>query len=261
MLIVTSTYKDSYQNVLNFANANKLDLIVYNKKDEYAIGEEKITKLTDKLTVIDIPNYGRCDYAFLYYIITNYNNLPDKVLFTKANFMDQNIRIENALHCNYFMNIGRHIKFGNLNPDFDKNILYKKGVHKNDIEDIFWNKTNHTDPHFQTYLTNDFYRIVYGYKPPPADYVIQFGHGPCFCVTKEAILNHPISVYENLLDIFYPNKNHWTEWKGHSAEETYIYVGKRYHDNFTRFWTLLFVPNYKNEKVETDFANFIKINA
>lgn len=261
MIVVTSTYKDSYQSVLKFANTNKLDLIVYNKKDEYSLGQEKRTDITDKLTVIDIPNIGRCDYAFLYYIITHYHNLPDKVLFTKANYIDQNIRIEHAFHCNYFMNIGRHIKFGILNPDFDKNILYNKGVNKVDIEDLLRNKTNYTDPNFQSYLTNDFYQMIYGNKPPPDDYVIQFGHGPCFCVTKEAILNHPLSVYEKLLDTFYPNKNHWTEWKGHSVEETHVQIGKRYHDNLLRFWTLLFVPNYKNEKVETDFANFIKINA
>ena len=102
--------------------------------------------------------------------------------------------------------------------------------------------------------------MVYGNKPPPDDYVIQFGHGPCFCVCKEVILYHPLSVYETLLDTFYPNKNHWTEWEGHSMEETCISVGKRYHDNLLRFWTLLFVPNYKNEKVETDYATYININ-
>ena len=261
MLVVTSTYNDSYQNVLNFANANKLDLIVYNKNDRYEIGQENKTYITDKLTIIDIPNYGRCDYAFLYYIITNYHKLPDKVLFTKANFMDQNIRLEYALYCNYFMNIGKHIKYGILNPDFDKNILYNKGVHKNDTEDLLRNKKTYIDPNFQSYLTNDFYQIIYGDKPPPDDYIIQFGHGPCFCVAKEAILNHPLSVYQKLLDTFYPNKNHWTNWEGHSTEEINIQIGKRYHDNLQRFWTLLFVPNYKNENVETDYENFVKINA
>lgn len=258
MIVVTSTYNDSYENVLKFANSNNLDLIVYNKNDDYDIGKESKTHITNKLTIIDIPNFGRCDYSFLYYIITNYHNLPDKVLFTKANFMDQRIRLEYAFDCNYFMNIGIHIKYGVLNPDFDKTKL--NGVHIHDFEDLTLNKTNYTDPYFQSYLTNDFYRIVYGDKPAPDDYVINFGHGPCFCVTKEAILNHPLNVYERLLDTFYPNKNHWTDWEGYSVEETYVHIGKRYHDNFQRFWTLLFVPNYKTKNVETDYMNYVKIN-
>lgn len=259
MLVVTSTYNDSYQNVYNFTLKHNLDLLVYNKNDLMRLGEEKVTYTADKLTVIDIPNFGRCDYAFLYFIIKNYQNLPDKILFTKANFMDQKIQLDYALNNSSFMLIGKHIKYGVLNKDFDKSLLINKGINKDDIEELFYNKNNYIDPCFQSYLTNDFYNIVYENKPFTDDYVINFGHGPCFCVTKEIILSHPVSNYDKLLDTFYPNKGHWTKWDGHSDEETYFHLGKRYHDNLQRFWMLLFVQNYRNDNVETDFCNYIKI--
>lgn len=218
MLVVTSTYNDSYQNVYNFTLKHNLDLLVYNKNDLMRTGEEKVTYTADKLTVIDIPNFGRCDYAFLYFIVKNYQNLPDKILFTKANFMDQNIKLDYALNNSSFMLIGKYIKYGVLNKDFDKSHLINKGINKDDIEELFYNKNNYIDPCFQSYSTNDFYNIVYETKPFTDDYVINFGHGPCFCVTKEIILSHPVSIYDKLLDTFYPNKGHWTKWDGHSDD-------------------------------------------
>lgn len=43
---------------------------------------------------------------------------------------------------------------------------------------------------------------MYDNKSIPTNYIINFGHGPCFCVTKELILNHSIDIYQKLLDIF-----------------------------------------------------------
>jgi hypothetical protein len=44
MLVVTSVYKDRYDNVLNFCLKYGLDLIVYNKNDSLKLDEEIITK-------------------------------------------------------------------------------------------------------------------------------------------------------------------------------------------------------------------------
>lgn len=258
MLIVTSVYKDSYKNVLDFANRYNLDLLVYNKNDNLKKGEEILRNNTSKLTLIDIPNFGRCDYAFLYYIITNYDNLPDKILFTKANYLDQNIELHHVMSNNNFMLVGKHIKYGVLNKNFDKSILLNKGIHNDDIEELFHSKSSNIDPCFQSYLTNDFYNMVYdSNKTLPDDYVIQFGHGPCFSVTKELILKHTKETYNKLLDTFYPNNGHWSKWDGHTDEDTYFHVGKRYHDNLMRFWMLLFVQDYKNANILTDYTNFI----
>ena len=255
MLVITSVYNDSYNNVLDFVIKHDFELIVYIKKDNLKLGEEIVRKITDKLTIIEIPNYGRCDYAFLYYIITFYDKLPLRILFTKANFMDQNIELDYALVDRSFMLIGKHLKIGILNKNFNTENL---DIDKDDIECLYLQKNNYTDNKFQSYLTNDFYNMVYDNKPFSDDYVINFGHGPCFCVSRDYILAHQLSVYVRLIDSFYPNKNHWSTWYGHTDEETYMHVGMRYHDNLQRFWILLFVQNYSNNNIETDFMNVIQ---
>ena len=258
MLIVTSVYKASYQHILNFANQHNLDLIVYNKNDNLKLGEEIVMKKTPKLTIIDIPNFGRCDYAFIYFILTHYDNLPDRILFTKANYMDQHIELHHAFSNTNFMLLGKHIKYGIFSKDFDKSILLNRGIHSNDIEELTYSKNSNDDPCFQSYRTIDFLNMVYNdTRKPSIDYVMQFGHGPCFCVTRELILNHSKDIYTTLLDTFYPNKGHWTQWNGHSDGETYEHVGKRYHDNLLRFWMVFFVQDYKHENVISDNRNYI----
>ena len=158
-----------------------------------------------------------------------------------------------------FLLIGRHIKYGIFNVEYNINTLLQRGIDMNDIEFFFSTRDTMNDPCFQSYLTRDFYNMVYGDKECPKEEVVQLGHGPCFVVTKELILQHPITIYEKLIDTFYPNKGHWTEWKDHSADETYFHLGKRYHDNLLRFWTILFTPNYSNKNIKTDYSSFIFI--
>jgi len=262
MLVVTSVYKDRYDNILNFCLKYGLDLIVYNKNDSLKLDEEIITKKTDHFTIIDIPNYGRCDYSFLYYIIKHYSALPDKILFTKANFMDQTINLENSIHIlDYkFLLMGKHLKYGIFNKDYDINKLFSRGIRDYDIERLFQTRDTINDPCFQSYTTLDFYKMVYGDKIPPKDEILNFGHGPSFCVYKELILAHSLEVYKRLLDTFYPNKGHWTKWVGYSENEQYLHLGKRYHDNLLRFWMVLFVQNYSTNNIRTDYRNYCAIN-
>lgn len=70
--VVTSYYNDLHKLDWNNLVYNKnYNLVLYKKDDKLKISETKITE-----NEISIPNYGRCDYAFLNYIINNYNNLP-----------------------------------------------------------------------------------------------------------------------------------------------------------------------------------------
>jgi hypothetical protein len=264
VLVVTGVYKDNYDNVLNFCINNNLQLVVYNKNDDLKLNEEVIKVQTPLFTLIDIPNYGRCDYGFLYHIVKNYSNLPDKILFTKANYMDQNINLNYALNNDYaFVNIGRSIKYGIFDKNYDVNNLLAQGVHKNDIETFFYAKDDVESRElfgntFNSYIVRDFYKMVYGdYANIPEKPILNMGHGPCFCVTRELIQGHDINIYEKLMDTFYPNKNHWSKWSNHTEEETRFHVGKRYHDNLQRFWSTLFIQNYEQYNVTTDYNNFI----
>jgi len=237
--IVTSVYQDSYQHVYDFARKHQLKLIVYEK--------DKTETIHSDITRIGIPNIGRCDYSFLYYIVTHYHDLPNKILFTKANFKDQDIQLEHALNTKNFMLIGKHLKYGVFHKDVDTSSL---PVHSDDIERLY---EGHPDD-IPSLFTVDFYNMVY--EKPFVDYVVQFGHGPCFCVSKKLILQHPLSVYEKLLDTFHAC--HYT-WEGHSEEEIDYAIGKRYHDRLHRFWLILFCPHYKNDLIETDFKNYVSL--
>ena len=53
-------------------------ITIYNKCDK------KITLKNDNIRIINTPNIGSCDYAYLSYIIDRYNNLPDYIDFTKG---------------------------------------------------------------------------------------------------------------------------------------------------------------------------------
>ena len=237
--VVTSVYKDSYQDVYNFSRKHKLKLIVYEKDGKETVHSD--------ITRIGIPNIGRCEYSFLYYIITHYHDLPNKILFTKANYKDQDIQLDLALNTKDFMLIGKHLKYGVFHKDVDTSSLQ---VHPDDIERLY---EGHPDD-IPSLFTIDFYNMVY--DKPFLDYVVQFGHGPCFCVSKKLILQHPLSVYEKLLDKF--QASHYT-WEGHSEEEIYYAIGKRYHDRLQRLWLILFCPHYKNDLIETDFKNYVSL--
>jgi hypothetical protein len=262
VLVVTCVYKDDYNNVLRFCEKHNLKLVVYNKNDDLKVNEEIIKMKTPMFELIDIPNYGRCDYGFLYHIVKHYSDLPEKILFTKANFMDQNIQLDRAVDENRydFTTIGSHIKYGIFDPDYNTHTLLSVGIHKNDIETFFYSK--HDSPEFgdtfRSYIVRDFYKIVYGnYDNIPRNPVINMGHGPCFCVSRDLIKAHPKNIYENLMDTFYPDKDHWDPWIGHSDSVTQYHLGKRYHDNLLRFWSTLFIQNSGDYNVTTDYATFI----
>lgn len=238
--VVTSVYQDSYQDVYEFSRKHNLKLIVYEKDSTETVYSD--------ITRIGIPNKGRCDYSFLYYIVTHYHDLPNKILFTKANYKDQDIQLEHALRTKDFMLMGKHLKYGVFHKEVDTSSL---PVHFDDIERLY---EKYNDVDFQSNFTIDFYNMVY--EKPFLDYVVQFGHGPCFCVSKKLILQHPITVYEKLLDTF--QTSHYT-WEGHSEEELSYALGKRYHDRLQRFWLILFCPHYKKDCIETDFTNYVSL--
>lgn len=260
-LVVTCVYKDSYDDLLNFCKTNHLPLLVFNKNDDLKKDEEIVKTKTEMFTLIDIPNFGRCDYGFLYYIIKNYNDLPDKILFTKSNFMYENINLNYALSNEYdYITVGKFLKYGIFDESYDINKLLSKDVHRNNIETFFSSKNNSSEfgDTFKSYLTRDFYEIVFGnLENIPKEPVPNMGFGPCFVVIRDLIKAHDISVYESLIDTFYPGKGHWSKWENHTDEETEIGVGKRYHDNLLRFWSTLFIQDFNRFCVETDFINFV----
>ena len=125
MEVVTSIkFNDKSNYSLNpirdFCVRNKLKLNVFSKNENLKINEEIINTDVPSYKMIEIPDYGRCDYAFLYYIVKNYYSLPEKVLFVKSNYY-QHFSIDCALKNNngQFIFIGSFLKYQVYNEKYD----------------------------------------------------------------------------------------------------------------------------------------------
>ena len=71
--IVVARYNEN----IEWLNNEKLNCIFYNKGKQLNIDNEVI-----------LPNVGRESETYLHYIITNYDDLPDVVVFTQARISD-----------------------------------------------------------------------------------------------------------------------------------------------------------------------------
>ena len=73
------------------------DLVtVYNKCGKSISFLENI----EKVKLINLPNIGSCDYAFLTFVIDRYDSLPDYVHFGKGDKPPKKKEFKNILHLN-----------------------------------------------------------------------------------------------------------------------------------------------------------------
>ena len=161
--------------------ANKYTLItVYNK-----CGKQVEFK-SPNIKVIECPNIGSCDYAYLSYIIDRYSNLPNYIEFTKGSIKPKDI-YKKCLPCKNedkfkkLMNFSLknyNYRFSNkLNSEYDKEKWYNSG-YKNMKE---WINDNE-------FLNKNMYKgnicnIIYGGN---------------FCATSKQIYKTPKKIWEKL---------------------------------------------------------------
>lgn len=204
--VVTSCFNDD----VNFSWTRDLvtrgtPYIIYRKSDV-----DENTKQFDQLPyqLIEIPNICRCEYAFMYHIVNNYERLDDITVFVKSNWSKYGINFPHLLaNCaNYdYMTVGTH----------QETIGYSYHE-QSDID----------------YWTNWYDNIFSDQLEKPKDVHI-WGHGPCFSVSRELIHRHPKSVYEYLLDRLSKPRHIFT---GDKLNE----VGVIYHNEIQRFYTIFF---------------------
>ena len=235
--VVTSSYKDT--ELLNtwipILEQRKIAFTIYHKVETLEKDEEEVLNESS----INIPNYGRCEYAFLYHIVKNYQNLDDVTMFVKNNWEYERINIWNHIEkCRNvdFMESGKWRRF-----QYWKNEYSPYPVH----EEIY--KESH--PYAQTIM--DWYNEIFPGIPVP--HVIPgWGAGPCFSVSKKLIQRHPREVYQRLLEKFYPDSGSWNIEKASEIfpdmKDLMEDIGKCYHDRFQRFWYVLFTHNIDPRK-------------
>jgi hypothetical protein len=194
-----------YNENIEWLKSEMSNCIVYNKGNKLQMENEII-----------LENLGRESETYLHYIITNYYNLPDVVVFTQARISDHKgsddinylINIKNQALChsksqNFIRHndVGVH-KYLDKNWNLCENGYYLKDNYKNNnpIKFSEWFKTN----------------INVNYPNPINIYL-----NAIFAVKKENIINKPIEYYKKLiLEV----NHHINSTEGHFFERSWYYI-------------------------------------
>ena len=82
-LLIIPSYKD-FEKIKNWENFfNYVNYIIYEKDDKLLINQ----KINVSKNHIKIPAIGEGTFSFLYYIVNNYNNLADTIIYTKSHWI------------------------------------------------------------------------------------------------------------------------------------------------------------------------------
>ena len=156
--------------------------IVYNKSDK---------ELPKEIKNIKVKNVGYNLSSYLEYIIKNYDNLPDSIIFCKNNILDRH------LNKDLFLKLIKRDIFTSLEEnisekyDFVSLTLSDQGF--NEIN-TSWYKYNYDRLYFANY--NDFYSFIF--KSSVIPIFLKFSPGGNYLLKKENILIRPKSFYQNL---------------------------------------------------------------
>lgn len=190
----------------------------------------------EKVKLINLPNIGSCDYAFLTFIIDRYDSLPDYVHFGKGNGPPKIKEFKRCLACNFE-------KKKNLNyifSKYDNNLLTFKHseVHKFLFNSTMSNENEWLDSGYSNFgeWINDqpfLNKLMFEQNFCNTQYGGRFG------ATKKQIKNTEKKVYENLKSqqVFY------NEEVDHFIERTWRILLCR------PIYFLVIVAIFKNEAV------------
>jgi hypothetical protein len=194
-----------YNENINWLSSEMSNCIIYNKGNKLDIENE-----------IFLENVGRESDTYLHYIITNYYNLPDVVVFTQARIADH----KGSDDINYLINIKNEAFVNSKSQNFA--IHYDIGQCIN--WDNNWNFKNKYYWSHYYYKNNkqitffDWFRTNIDLNYPNPIYIYQ---NAIFAVKKENIINKPIEYYEKLLlEVNYHNN----PIEAHFFERAWYYI-------------------------------------
>lgn len=254
--LITSTYNDIHKFSWREMVGNNIEIFLYKKIDDLKIDESFVDE-----GCINIPNFGSCDYAFFYHIVSNYNDLADFNIFTKLNwigdFSNAPDVLENCSKFDFYQGGGRPMSHVWYN-DETKNFLDRPTKFRKEPMNISLTKNKKIigSPEYD-YAGNadqqvDWFNFLFSGIEPPGE-VCTYEYGPCFSVSKDLILRHPLSVYEHFLNIFHP-LNSWDFEAGKRffktddiKHQTWA-IGRHYHDELLRFYRVFFTLGVDENK-------------
>jgi hypothetical protein len=197
-----------YNESIDWLNTIMDDCIIYNKGTTLNINNE-----------VMLPNMGRESETYLHYIIDNYDNLPDVVVFTQGKITDHVFEFRGELH-KYLLklkdeafNYGKskaRLNYLESDPDVNwrKDWNLRNGVYylRDNYKD---NKPIIYEDWFKTNINKDY--------PNP----VHFYTNGLFAVKKEFILNKPIEYYKELIKEV---NHHINSTEGHFFERAWYYI-------------------------------------
>lgn len=160
-------------------------------QSKYIVYNKSAKELPKEIKNIKVKNVGYNLYSYLEYIIKNYDNLPDSIIFCKNNIFDRH------LNKNLFLKLIKREIFTSLEEnisekyDFVSLTLSDQGF--NEIN-TSWYKYNYDRLYFANY--NDFYSFIF--KGSVIPIFLKFSPGGNYLLKKENILIRPKSFYQNL---------------------------------------------------------------
>jgi hypothetical protein len=198
-------------------NYNDVTFVIahYNEDISWLNPIKKRCTIINKYNDKDIPNVGRESDTYLYYIIKNYYNLSDYIVFSQARISDH---IKNGDH-------ELLIKLYNEAKQYGKSIPYSHHYWKNYYANHIWGpKWNTSKIHFNK-LPNksslDFYQWFVKFINPIYPNPINIYRCGLFSVKKELILKHNIEYYINLKKQIDYSSN---PLEGHYFERSWYYI-------------------------------------
>ena len=192
--IVVARYNEN----IEWLNSLMNNCVIYNKGNNLGLSNE-----------IMLENVGREAETYLHYIIDNYHNLHDVVIFTQGNISDH--RGSN--------NSNILLKYAN------DALLYGKSICSRDNCPANWNSINDNNYYLHdNYKNNErisfgewFTRNVSPVYPKP----LLLYWNAIFAVKKELILNRPLEYYKKLiLEV----NHHVNPAEGHFFERAWFYI-------------------------------------
>ena len=195
--LVVARYNEDIKWLLPFSNIT----IIYNKGDNHY--------LLNNFNTIKLKNVGRESHTYLYHIIENYNNLPDKIIFFQGKIDDHKIlEIEQ-----YFGKDDYIGKFSKLKNDKLKNKIEHYGKWEKQYNDGTMKICNYT-PY-------DWLEKIIGLNLSELEDEFNVVWGANFSINKNIILSKPKSFYENIIRHidYHPNPE-----EGHFLERSWYLI-------------------------------------
>ena len=185
------------------------DYIVFNKGSSAGISQEILNR------TYNLPNVGKNSEVNLRYIITHYNNLPDKIAFCQANYKDHY-----QLPIDEFKLQLLTLKNGYSILDYRYNKYSEWADNKSSFNICEWPINHKLENYKPEYNLGAWWKEASGeeYVQKPIIF-----WACTFCVHKSLILRRPLSFYNKIHQYYIKNLN---PVETHFVERSWVNIFK-----------------------------------